>query len=723
MAFKKILFIFLAFSTCVFASQTNLKNYQSLKDFSGSKPKGITISNRGELSLAPVLKKIAGNSRPFLWDVEVDDKGNIYAATGDGALLLRVNSRGQIDTLFQDTEAEIFAIALDKKGDLYAAISPDARIFRIFPDGKKNLLVRLNEKYVWDLVFNEKNECFAATGDSGIIYKITTSGKANEFYRTGDLHARSLAFDEQGNLLVGTSNKGYIYRIDAKGAGFVLFDSNYEEIRRIEISNNGTIYALAVSQKGAKKLKKELKDSKQKPVSIDGDFGTFSFSSDEMKQTITTAIISVNQEGFAQTFWQPPVGEVIYSLSIDKGNLLTGTGEKGRLYRINCSDKTAFTHFVQVDEPQISSISKTKKGEFILGTSNLLAFYRLKSRLVKEGSMESPVFDARFVSTWGEIQWEKAGEIDVQFFTRAGNTEKPNQTWSDWQKVARITSERARIVSPTARFLQWKVVLKRKESAGENNIHDIRISYQQKNFPPEITSLKVEPLAKRKTPTTKKSTSSLVVDFGELDDLYGGSAKSSMQSFGERSAKRNGYFKISWKAEDPNQDVLVYEIQIRHEKEKSFWSIKKDLKRKSFTWDSRTLPDGKYQIKLIASDRTNNPLNLAKKAERISNLFIVDHTPPEVRNIKLIKNKNQKLTLKFQIYDKMSTIREAYISLNAKEWQWVNPIDGVSDSPLENFEIQLEKPENQIHSIVIKALDERENIGYGRLSTEDLFND
>ena len=584
----------------------------------------------------------------------------------------------------------------------------------------KKLFSQLNEKYVWDLIFSEKNECFAATGDSGVIYKIDVNGKIEKFYRTGDLHARSLAFDNSGNLLVGTSNLGYLYRIDSNGEGYVLCDCSYQEIRQIEVAADGTIYMLAVSRKGTGAPKKRSDSNKQKPSSLADQLQVISFSSsDAGTHSINTAIISVTKDGFAQILWQPPAGEAIYSMNYDKGHLLAGTGEKGKLYRIDCTDANNFSQTVQVAEPQISSIIKLNDKEMVLATSNLLAFYRLKSKPSQKGTFASSAFDARAMSQWGEIQWQKSGTIKAVFFTRSGNTEKPSETWSPWQKVIEAGAGRGKIISPNARFLQWKVNLREKQHNEKNFIQDIRVSYQQKNFPPQITNLQVEPLSERKNSSRKKSSSSLIMDIASLDALESSLSKPITPTPGALISRRNGYFKISWKANDPNQDQLTFEIQIRHERGKSFWLIKKDQKKQSYIWDSRTIPDGKYQIKLIASDLAQNPINTAKKAERVSNWFVVDHTPPQVKNIRVAKDKSQKMQLYFVVTDELSTIREVYISLNAEKWQWVNPRDGVSDAKHETFIVPLAQFSDKIHSLVIKALDERENIGYGRLLIEE----
>ena len=60
------------------------------------------------------------------------------------------------------------------------------------------------------------------------------------------------------------------------------------------------------------------------------------------------------------------------------------------------------------------------------------------------------------------IRWEGTGAVTL--FTRSGNTEKPDDTWTDWAGPY-DRSEGQAIQSPAARFVQWKAVLGRSAAA------------------------------------------------------------------------------------------------------------------------------------------------------------------------------------------------------------------------------------------------------------------
>ena len=75
------------------------------------------------------------------------------------------------------------------------------------------------------------------------------------------------------------------------------------------------------------------------------------------------------------------------------------------------------------------------------------------------------------------IRWEGAG--GVQLFTRSGNTEKPDDSWSDWVGPYTRAGGEA-IKSPAARFLQWKAVLTQARRArAAAHVGDRRVSAAQ----------------------------------------------------------------------------------------------------------------------------------------------------------------------------------------------------------------------------------------------------
>src|SRR5207245_2997897 len=75
-------------------------------------------------------------------------------------------------------------------------------------------------------------------------------------------------------------------------------------------------------------------------------------------------------------------------------------------------------------------------------------------------------------------------------FTRSGNTEVPDDTWSVWS-AAYANSDGSPITSPKARYLQWRVVL---EGNGDGPIlTSVTAAYLQRNLRPQVRSITVYP--------------------------------------------------------------------------------------------------------------------------------------------------------------------------------------------------------------------------------------
>ena len=63
--------------------------------------------------------------------------------------------------------------------------------------------------------------------------------------RDGQSHVTALTLDKQGRLLAGTEPNGLIYRLDGKDKAFVLYDSNFPEMRALH-RRGRTVYAAAL---------------------------------------------------------------------------------------------------------------------------------------------------------------------------------------------------------------------------------------------------------------------------------------------------------------------------------------------------------------------------------------------------------------------------------------------------------------------------------------------
>ena len=89
--------------------------------------------------------------------------------------------------------------------------------------------------------------------------------------------------------------------------------------------------------------------------------------------------------------------------------------------------------------------------------------------------------------------------------------------------------------------------------------------------------------------------------------------------------------KFKWSAVDANEDELTYRLYVRKDGWKGWVELEDDCDKTEYEWDTTTTPAGVYQLKVVASDRKDNPTADALTGERISSSFVVCHTPPTVK--------------------------------------------------------------------------------------------
>jgi len=715
------LLIIIISASNIFASLAIIKNYSKQKDLIDGDAQNISISSTGILSLSPQVKKIYDGNQPFIWDVVVDSKGNLFAATGDGAKVIRVTAKGKVDSIAHWSDSEVYAMAIDNNGSLYAAVSPDGKIYRFNKNQKSELFAELNVKYIWDLLFDSNNNCYVATGDSGVIYKINAAGKKSIFFESNETHIRCLSWDYEKNLLAGSYKNGYIFSINPSGKGIIIYDSNFEEISQIQTALDGTIYAAAMnSTKKTSLSDKTLANSSEIKSTLRSEmFSAISPTPVRKKAVGTSGLLKIQPNGVINNLWNE-FAEYVHAICLIKDDVLVGTGEQGRLYKLTEDKKR--TLLLKLSESQIVSLFKEPEGEIWLGASNLSAIYKLNNKFEKSGTYISPVIDAVSKTKWGTIQWEDSLNLGdkVQFYTRTGNTKKPNSTWNSWCKVDE-GKNLGIINSEQARFLQWKIELTSKKSQTSPEINKIEISYLRQNLPPEISSITVHPIQRK---STYGRTTPMPMDYpsvtvsaqpGRVEQLPTGKIRP--QPY--RPSLTNGYRRVSWRAQDKNKDQLSYSLYFRFKNDNNWLLLKKDLTRSTHTWDSRSMPDGSYQLKLIASDEKSNPLNAALFAEKTSDWFIIDNSGPEIKSISLKKCGADSVQASFTVWDKLSAIKKVEFSLNAQKWNWVYPQDQVCDTKEEKFNFRIKIPQQDYRIIVIKATDKSENTGYGRIMIEE----
>ncbi len=695
---KISLFALIVLGLCLptFASSPRTSVHTSKSDFGRGTAKNITITHDGFLKPGPVKTKIADSGQPVIWDMVVDSRGSFYLATGNEGKLYRTSTAGDTSVVFDADELGIFSLAVDPADNVYAATSPNGAVYKIDRTGNSTLFFDPEARYIWDLVWEPKNNLLVATGDSALIYRITPKGQSSVVYEGEEGHVRTLALAQDGTLYAGTSGKGYVYRIENNKAPFVVFDPQMQEVHGLIEHTDGYLYAAVYGESVIPMLTRTQQDQRESNQS-DEDEDNGGGNDDESAlaaQTIraegivrlrggSTSLFRISPEGYAKDLWVGSDEKIQSIFPYSETELIIGSGKSGNLLKIN--QKGDLSILLENEESHVTSFINYQN-KLYFSTANLGRLYALEAALSDSAVYESETIDAGLTADWGTLLWEGEQRAGLKFFTRSGNTEQPLNTWSAWEPVKK-DGEVYRITSPMARFIQWKCEFQNKNAT----VNKVTINYMQKNLAPQITSIVVHSSG----------------DYYEANSKNDNKEGISFPSPVSNKKTQKGYRSVDWIFEDPNFDRIKFDVFYRRTGQ-SFWrELAKDLSTNIYSWDTEQMADGEYEIKIVAKDSPSNPETKAEQSSDVSKPFIIDNTGPQIEQINVGNNENKKM-LTFRITDEWNTLDNVEYSINAGSWKLLYPVDGILDSQVENFEIELSDSEAQ--DVAIKAADSIDNV-------------
>ncbi len=420
----------------------------------------------------------------------------------------------------------------------------------------------------------------------------------------------------------------------------------------------------------------------------------------------------INPDGSPRKIWSN-TQDIVYAIGFDAGGLpLLGTGNRGKIYRLD-SD-TVSTLLLDASPTQVTGFGRGPKGGDLYAiTGNIGKVFRIGPGFEKQGSFESPVLDAGAFAYWGRISYRGLGKLTVS--TRSGNRSHPESNWSPWATLQTETSASAcdscgagRTISPSARFLQYKIDLTPAAGQPEPEVSYVEVAYLPKNVAPEVQTIDITPVNYRFPAQLLSITPSTSITLGPIGQ------KSSSASSGDGGSITMNYAKgfegARWLASDANNDSLVYRVEIRGVKESGWKLLKDKVQDKYLSWDTSAFPDGEYVLRVTASDSPSNPPDQALTASLVSDPFLIDNTPPRIANlIGTSAAAGSKLDVRWTARDARSTIDHAEYSVNGGDWVLIDPVSRLSDSPEEEYHLLIDRPSSGEQVVAVRVSDEFDN--------------
>jgi hypothetical protein len=750
------LLLVLAGAAVLRAEHTRYWRESTFDEFERGTAKGVALRSDGKLLLAPRFTPVADVDLAFLWALRADSKGNLFAAGGSSAKVVKIDASGKMTTAFESTELSAQALATDAQDNLYVGTSPDGKVYKVSPTGEKKTFFDPKTKYIWAITVDSDGTVYVATGDTGLIYAVAQDGKGEIFYKSDQAHIRALAFDGKGNLLAGTEPDGRILRISkSKGSGttrtgFVLYETTKKEITSLIVDPSGNLYAAAI---GDKSRSSSPTFTSSTDTIVPGQ-GT-QFQQAPGGQTITiggaqpqlppvtsfspsasvtgSAVYKLAPDGSPQQIWTSR-DTLVYTLGFSAaGRLLLGTGNRGVVVQLDGDN--LFTNIVKTESGQVTGLAQGAGGKVFLCTANPGKVFTLGPDDVGEGTFESQPLDARFFSAWGRLEWwgenagaSASGRPHVEVYIRSGNTSSPDDNWSPW--AGPYTQSGQKVEAPAARFAQWKAILR--SGSPSPIISWLSLSYLPKNLAPIVDGIALQDPGVRVQGISGSgalSTPSIPVRLRQPETP----GTSTTTNFGappqtDRSATRfeapaqgvmqKGSQSVLWSAHDDNDDELVFRVYYRGEAEKEWKLLKENLRERFYSWDTTSMADGAYYLKVVVSDAPSNPSGEALEGTRESDRFVVDNTPPSLEDLQAVAADpaGGGAIIRFIARDSASDIARAEYSLDAGDWTLVYPDGRLSDAPIEHYDFTLKGLAPGEHTIAVRVYDRFENMTAGKVT-------
>ena len=742
--------VVLAVAAPALAEHTRWWRQTTFEEFDKGTAKGVALRSDGKMFLAPRFAEFADANLAYLLQIRADSKGNLYAAGGSNAKVLRIDANGKSTSVFESSELSAQALAIDAAGNLFVGTSPDGKVYKVTPSGQSSAFFDPKTKYIWDLVVDKDGTVYVATGDTGKIFSVAPDGKGDVFYSSEETHIRSLALDANGNVLAGTEPSGRVLRIPKAANNrhaFVLYETSKKEITSLLQAANGELYVAAVGEKippvpgQPRPVTAEPAMTSNFAISI-GPAGNTQGAAPQTQPIPFTPLFTVNSssvyriaaDGSPEELWNAR-DQVVYSMGLlPGGKLLLGTGNEGAVLELEGNH--VFSKLVKATSRQVTAIATGPGGKLFLAAANPGKVFTLGPENESEGTYESQPFDAHIFSRWGRTVWwgensaaaNNAGASRIAIYARSGNTSDPDSNWSDWAGPYTNPSG-DKLDCPAARFVQWKAVLRGGSGSATPAIDWFGIAYLPKNISPEVTAIALQDPGVRvqgtalptvgagpqapaqlRMPQPPPSASSANAAFNIMAISTVGPPTGSAhfdpipQGFSQK-----GYQSVLWTADDANDDQLEFAIYFRGENETSWKLLKDKLDTRFYSWDTTSMPDGAYYLKIVANDAPSNPTGEGLSSERESDRFVVDNTPPSIAQL-TADSASAGVRVRFQATAPVSFIARAQYSVDAGDWTLVFPAGGLSDAPRENYDFQLQKISPGEHTVTVRVYDEFENV-------------
>ncbi len=604
---------------------------------------GLALDPLGHLVPAPVAVEPMPTESLYAWSLALDAEGRLVVGAGDDGRLYRTEGRaadGELVELADTIAFELLSLLVDGD-DVLAGTSPDGVVYRIDDEGSVEIELDLPQQSVWSLARGSVDGSWVAgTGPGARLIRGGEGSEAGEvLHRFPATNLTALLRDDDG-LWIGTQGPGLVLRIDGDDTSTpaLRYEAPQDEIAALVADGEGGVFVLSTNVSGEESER-------------------------------GSRIARVPRTGAFETLWEGD--EVLLSLArTEDGSFLAGEAQSGRILRFDPQGRMGL--WAELDGGDPLDILTDGDATYV-ATGNLGAVYALTRGGDGTGTFTSPIVETPRAEHFGRL-WVSGWGGDVRYRTRTGLRASPDDSWSDWSGWQDLGEA---ITSPPGTHLQYELEL------DGTTVSAVHLAWAERNLPPVVERLRVLPAGGdvgRGGPGGGPSTVVQRFDNGLQVEYSAGATPRRAEP--EDVTWVRGVRTIVWDAEDPNDDALRYDVDIRRLPGGDWIQVVDGHPERILAWDSGSVVDGIYVARVTATDEHVHASGRGRSGSQTSAAIRVDNTAPRIDDLEADDD-----AVRVRVVDASSPLDEVDVRDADGDWRPLEPADGVLDAPLEEFTV------------------------------------
>lgn len=633
-------------------------------ELKGGDLKGVALDSDGHVRAGFSLGAVPAAQVTSVWSALPMPDGSLLLGTGNEGKLLKL-AGGQVSVLAETKALVITSLAPAFGGAVVVGTLPEGKVMK-WEKGKLSELATLKgAEHVWGVAYDAKAKVvYAATGPEGKLFRISATGDAQVYFDAPEQHLMSVAVAPDGTVYAGASDRAKLYKVTAPGRASVLYDFARTEVRAIAVNQKGEVFAIA----------NDIKSSSSAPSRARSGEAPAQASPPGGRTKGKGTLFSFGLDGKPEQLLDD--GDEHYtSLALgDDGRPYVGTGVEGRVYTVDAGHTSVM--IADADERQIGALVMAGKDRYVVA-SDPAVVHPVKGIGGPDAVWTGKVLDAGIRARFGQLSWDASGALEVS--TRTGNTKDPDDSWSAWSNPLAAPGL---VTSPVGRYLQVRARFAKDPNAVLNQVE---VAFLTDNLRAVLTSVDARG------------------NDGETGD------DTPKPSGGPITRRPDTTVNLTWKIDNPDKDELRYRLQYRLLGTNDWFDLLKPsekLTKENYSWDTADLPEGRYRVRVSASDEISNPPDRVTRDARESGVVLVDNTPPTIDALTATGTH-----LKAIVQDGVGPIARIEASVaGSDEWFPFFPADGIFDEQREELDIDVKNLVKSLPALIsVRAYDKANN--------------